>query len=102
MQREWANLQAAVSKVVADGLLSLQLLEDARFNPCMDLDEGLYDIIHFIGHGAFNAQKESGELILENADGRGRRASAEQFGWIISDHRSMISGSQTFLKHAER
>ena len=90
MQREWANLQAAVSKVVSNGLLSLQLLEDARLSSLhRQLDQGLYHIIHFIGHGVFNEQKESGELILEDTEGRGRSVSAEQFGSIISDHNSL-------------
>ena len=45
-----------------------------------------YHVVHYMGHGGFDAQGGSGRLLLENADGTLRRVEAGEFaGWLINE-----------------
>jgi hypothetical protein len=42
-----------------------------------------YHVLHFIGHGAFNAQKQQAALYFENDDGTARRISDADFAGML-------------------
>jgi CHAT domain len=89
-EREWQNLNFALNPLTSERLLRIDRLDSARLSSLhRELDRCEYHILHFVGHGRFNSQTESGELLLEDNFGRGTAVSGEKFAEIISDHRSL-------------
>lgn len=84
---EWQHVQTALGDFVQRGLITLERLEEATLEALQNrLREGVYHIFHFIGHGTFNEQAQDGELILEDAQGRGRRVRGQFLGTLLHDH----------------
>ena len=90
VDREWSNVCAALQGLVDRNLVELKRLEAPRLTQ-LDryLTENQVHILHFIGHGGFNNDSQSGELIFQDGQGRGRNVSAEQIGTILNAHRSL-------------
>ena len=66
------------------------------------LEQGDYHVIHFIGHGDFDEQRQIGVLVLEAPSRLGRMVSAEDFNQVLADERSfklavlnMCNGART-------
>ena len=84
--REWAILQEALAPMVNDGKLLLERLENATLpslHQCLQRAE--YNILHFVGHGAFDERIDDGVLVLENREKRGRWTSGEELGVYLRD-----------------
>lgn len=48
-----------------------------------------YHIFHFVGHGGFDQQTESGVLLLEDEQGRSRLVNGHYLGALLRDHFSL-------------
>ncbi|HET6312754.1 MAG TPA: CHAT domain-containing protein [Chloroflexia bacterium] len=90
VQQEWANLNEALADLERNGIVELQLLEDASLSALRkQLTKGQYHIFHFIGHGGFDRQTEEGVLVMRDEAGRGRFVSGQQLGWLLHNHRTL-------------
>ena len=56
---------------------------------CREIRSGAYHVLHFIGHGDYDEQGESGYLVFEDANGRGHSVSAELLRVLLRDHPTM-------------
>jgi CHAT domain len=84
--REWAILQEALAPMVNDGKLLLERLENATLPSLHQrLQRAEYNILHFVGHGAFDERIDDGVLVLENREKRGRWTSGEELGVYLRD-----------------
>jgi hypothetical protein len=92
---EMRTLEQATAQLRADGHLDLHLLEEATFAAIRKrLRQGTsqrapFHVLHFIGHGGFDAESRQGVLVLEDEGGRSRMVSGHDFGMMLHDHRSL-------------
>ncbi len=92
--REWTRLNDALADALGAGLFEIKALERATF---ADLQEQLrkneYHILHFSGHGEFNARAADdatkGRLVFVNETGRGQAVDALELGRVLNAHASL-------------
>jgi outer membrane protein assembly factor BamD (BamD/ComL family) len=88
--RESAKMAEALADLEQRGLVTVERQEVATLAELQRrLRQGQYHIFHFIGHGGFDDQAQDGVLILEDAEERGRRVSAQFLGTLLHDHRPL-------------
>lgn len=90
VEREWQKLNDAVRDLSARNMISLERLDVATLGALRrKLRQGQYHVLHFIGHGGFDAQAQDGVLLLEDEQGRGRKTSGQYLGQVLTDHKSL-------------
>lgn len=90
VEREWQQLQNALTDSIERGTVTLERLESATLSELQNkLQAREVHIFHFIGHGAFDEGAQDGVLIFEGNEKRGRRVSAQTLGTILHDHDSL-------------
>lgn len=90
VEHEWEQLNAALEKLIAPGLVELERLSVATLSALhAQLRRGPYHIFHFIGHGVFDEQAQDGMLLLEDEQGRGQRVSGQKLGMLLHNHRQL-------------
>jgi hypothetical protein len=88
--RERANLEEALSGLIAAGAIELCWLERASLRALLrELRDGEFHIFHYIGHGLYDPRIEDGLLLLEDEDERGRAVSGRELGTILHDCTSL-------------
>ena len=91
VEREQKNLAAALGPLEREGMVELRWLERATLgalNEVISSPEEVH-VLHYIGHGAYDARTESGILVLENSDGQPHEVTGEELGSLLQDERSM-------------
>jgi hypothetical protein len=90
VEREQANVQAALGELVEAGLLTITRMEQATLPALADhLLRGQYHVFHYIGHAGFDQRRQDGVLVLEDGTGRGRLASGERLAVLLGNHPAM-------------
>lgn len=90
VEQEWANLNEALKELIDQEMITVDLLEDATMPELRRrLSKEQYNILHFIGHGAFDRQTEEGVVVFKDENGRGRLVSGQQLGVITHNHKSL-------------
>jgi tetratricopeptide (TPR) repeat protein len=70
VEREWQSLNEALAGLEEEGRIEISRLEDATLPALQrELRRGDFHILHFIGHGDFDAEAQNGILILEDDAG---------------------------------
>jgi tetratricopeptide (TPR) repeat protein len=88
--REAAKMTEALADLEKRGLVIVERQETATLAELQKrLRQEQFHIFHFIGHGGFDEQAQDGLLILEDAEERGRRVSAQFLGTLLHDHRPL-------------
>lgn len=87
VEREWTKLRTALGTLEQRGLVVLERLEQATLAALQQrLRRGACHILHFIGHGGFDAQADDGVLLLEDEGGNGERVSGQNLGTLLYNH----------------
>ncbi|MGB0385481.1 MAG: CHAT domain-containing protein [Ardenticatenaceae bacterium] len=87
---EWQNLQKALGKVVEEGRVVLDRLENGTFAALQSqLGKKTYHIVHFVGHGAFDDAEQTGLLLFEDAQGFSDRVPANHVANLLHDQPSL-------------
>lgn len=90
VEKEWQKLKDALRDLTANNSVTLERLDTATLGALRrQLRQKEYHVLHFIGHGGFDAQTQDGLLILEDEQGRGRRTSGQYLATVLTDHDSM-------------
>jgi hypothetical protein len=90
VQRERDNLEGALRLLTSPGSVRIVWLEDPSLRSLQrKLRQDKYHILHYIGHGIYDAEAEDGVLLLEGSDGRAQRVSGADLGTILADHTSL-------------
>lgn len=90
VEQEWDRLKRALADLEQRGLLVMERVEDARLAVLQQrLRQRDYHILHFIGHGGFDAQRQEGVLLLEDQAARSHPVSGQDLGMLLHDHRSL-------------
>jgi hypothetical protein len=83
-RQETTRIHAAFRELVEAGLARIEPLPRATPEKLQRrLAEGRVDVLHFIGHGAFDADSREGSVLMEDAAGRPRPLAFESFRQIV-------------------
>ena len=87
---EWTRLNAGVRELVAQGAIEIERLEKGTLAALrQQLRRGQFHILHFIGHGDFDAATDEGSLIFEDEMGKQDAVSAKQLATLLHDHATL-------------
>ena len=90
VEKEWQKLNAALGDLTAANMVTLERLDQATLGALRrKLRQAPYHVLHFIGHGGFDAQSQDGVLLLEDEQGRGKRMSGQYLATVLTDHDSL-------------
>ena len=90
IEEEWRRLQTALVDLQTRRVIRLERLDPATW-PALQarLRRGDIHILHFIGHGGFDAAAGTGGLIFEDAAGHADEVSAETLAMLLHDHAAL-------------
>lgn len=87
---EWDILKKAFHKLERKSLVRIDRLESATLaNLQRKLQEREYHILHFIGHGDFDHDKQEGVLLFEDEAGSKRAENGQRLGTLLHDCSSL-------------
>ena len=90
IEAEWRGMRDSLDPLVRRGRLEIDRLEPPILAALEEwLDRGVYHVLHFIGHGAFSAQRDDGLLVLADENGKGRPVDSRRLGTLLQDHPSL-------------
>jgi hypothetical protein len=94
IEAEWAALTAALQPVIDRGRVDLTRCPAGTFEAVVaQLRAQTYHVLHFIGHGIFNAtdpsQPPTGHLVFEDEQGRGQFVNAQTLAWMLMNQPSL-------------
>ena len=90
LQREREHLQRAVVGLTGRGLAEVRWLPAATWAGLHEmLLDGPWHVLHFIGHGDFDPERDEGVLALEREDGRADLVQANRFVDLLRQARPM-------------
>lgn len=70
VERELSVMQDALENIVRTGALTMEVLEEPTLPALQDaLNHKVYDVLHYIGHGAYSQNQQRGFLCFENPVG---------------------------------
>ena len=86
-EQEWDRLSAALAPLVQEGVVEVQRLEKSTLAGLRcALRQQDWNVLHFVGHGGFNASIGDGVLIFEDDHRRSRVVSGQDLGILLHDH----------------
>lgn len=89
-QKEREDLEQALAAPVHQGLVSLAWLDRATWPALQDaLLSDSWHVVHFIGHGDYDVERDEGVLALEDDAGRLHRVAADHFVDLLREARPM-------------
>ncbi len=108
VDEEWQGLQSGLSRLVKEGIIEVERLEQATIE-CLQqqLRQKPYHIFHFVGHGGFDERGQAGFLHFETKNRRSNTISARDLGQLLYDHSSLrlvflnaCQGGRGSVKHS--
>lgn len=89
-EAEWSRLQEALSGLVEGGVLLVTRAPTGTHAGLLSLlAREPFHLLHFIGHGDFDAQTQEGRLAFTGADGRADMLSGARLGALLQQHQSL-------------
>jgi Tol biopolymer transport system component len=87
VERERSRLNAAMAPIQAKGLVELEWIPGQTWQDFMDaVSEGPWHVLHFIGHGGFDENRQEGIVAFARPDGRAEYKRATSLGRVLGDH----------------
>lgn len=85
--QDWRSLSDALQELRTHGLVELERMDKASVSALQALlRQREIHILHYIGHGAFNANARQGTLLLNDNQGQARAIRGDMLGTILHDH----------------
>ncbi|MGQ0777238.1 MAG: CHAT domain-containing WD40 repeat protein [Pseudonocardiales bacterium] len=90
VDEEQRRLHTALAGLKRDGLVELSWVDGQTYNALEDaLDQGHWNVFHFVGHGGYNRDTEEGTLALADHAGRTRRVGADDLSRLLAEHHTL-------------
>lgn len=90
VEKEWQQLHQAVEDLVGSPHMTLERLAEPTLAALQRrLRQGPVHIFHFIGHGLFDREDDSGALAFEDRHGKSHLVSSERLATLLHDHRAL-------------
>ncbi len=88
VEMEQQNLETALAQPIADGLVELVWMHQPSWEAIHSkLLGGEWHVLHFIGHGDYDADADEGVLYLVGADGRAKAVEASRLTDLLGEAR---------------
>ncbi|MBN1933685.1 MAG: CHAT domain-containing protein, partial [Anaerolineae bacterium] len=85
VERERAQIFEAMERLQFAGKVEIEMLEHATVRNLQLVLRRPFHVLHYIGHGAYDAQTGSGMLALEDEQGHEHAVSAAQLHYLLRD-----------------
>lgn len=86
VEQEKSKLQQALSDATKRGAAEIHWVEHATLSELgRTLRRGDFHVFHYIGHGAYDSDRDDGVLLLEDEDGKSRPVSGENLAVMLAD-----------------
>ncbi len=86
VELERANLEEALAELIAAGLVSITWVEPATWHSVhRHLLSGHWHVVHFIGHGDYDDDRQEGVLAFVGSDGRADMVEAGRFADLLGE-----------------
>ncbi|MBN1148352.1 MAG: PD40 domain-containing protein [Anaerolineales bacterium] len=90
VQREKERMEKALYSLLSKRLVELYWLEEQTADALQSkLQESEWHILHFIGHGGYNARAGEGTVVFADENGMADPKTATQLGYLLSGRRSL-------------
>lgn len=90
VEQEWNNLQSALHEPQTQQQVTLLRLESATISALQQaIRRQEFHVIHFIGHGYFDAQANTGGLVFVGDSGQSRNVTSDQLAALLHDKRTL-------------
>jgi hypothetical protein len=90
VERERSNLEGALSELSAAGAIELHWLERPTLGGLLRaLQSQTFHALHYIGHGTYDRDTETGVLLFEDEAGWARPVTGDKLGMIVHDFSSL-------------
>ena len=89
VEDEWSRLDEALRPMIESGALALERLEKPTLAALQRALRRDYHVLHFVGHGGFDEQRQDGLLVFEDEQGRGNEVSATYLSTLLHDADSL-------------
>ncbi len=90
VDNEWRSIQEALAPLATAGRVTLSRLAMPTLGALQaHLRRNTVHILHFIGHGWFDAASEQAGLVFENDQQQATLVTEEQFGLLLDDHAAL-------------
>jgi len=90
VEKECQNIQSSLHELSQQGHIKITLLRNVSLADLQNtLSEQDFHIFHFIGHGGFNQENATGDLIFEDKDGKGHAVSGKTLAMLLHDVHSL-------------
>jgi hypothetical protein len=87
VEREWQRVSAVLADRAAAGTVAIDRLPQPTLGALQEwLRHHDVHVLHFIGHGAFDRERQEGVLAFADAYGHSRPVSSEEIGKYVRDH----------------
>ena len=89
-EKEWQNLHDALADIAKAGLVVLERVEPPTLSALQNrLREGDVHVFHFIGHGVFDEEARSGQLLFTDDTGAAQPVAASTLSTLLHNHRPL-------------
>lgn len=90
VEREWQTLRATLADLLEREVVVLERQDKATLEELQHrLRRKNYHILHFVGHGAFDEQKQTGLLVFEDNTGKSRFLPGDRLGKLLMNHATL-------------
>jgi hypothetical protein len=90
VERERADLEGALSDLIASGVIELHWIEAATVDLLLrTLRRDTFHALHYIGHGRHDRRTDRGLLLFEDQSGWGTPVTGEQLGTVLREFESL-------------
>lgn len=90
VEQEWARLQETLKDLAERQLIELQRLQSPTLVGLQrTVRRGAYHILHFIGHGDFDADTQDGMLVFTDESGSARPVGGQELGMMLCDEKTL-------------
>ncbi|NLX37361.1 MAG: CHAT domain-containing protein [Chloroflexi bacterium] len=90
-EREIELLQIALQELVDEGRIVLSVCEHATAQRLQDrLMETMPEVVHYVGHGEYDATRQTGALLVETANGESARLEAHAVARLLCRYRTQL------------
>jgi len=84
-EREQRQIVEAMAPLQRAGKVAIEVLDHATVRGLQTMLRRPFHVLHYIGHGVFDEQSETGMLALEDEDGEVHAVSAAQLHYLLRD-----------------
>jgi hypothetical protein len=88
---EWQRLTTSLMPLIKRGQVRVERLEKPGIEALQTRlrSGGPYHVLHFVGHGAFDASSQEGLLVFEEVGGASQKVDSQRLGTILHNHPSL-------------